>query len=141
MKARRRLMSEMNVVPYIDVMLVLLVIFMVASPYIEKGVEVNLPQQSAAPMKHQDHIRQLVLTVTQKGKLYLNLGDDEKGSLVTKKELLERASKIMRANPEVVVLLRADHTIEYGQVVGYMTLLQEAGIERVGLMTDPLSNS
>ncbi len=132
-------MSEINVVPYIDVMLVLLVIFMVTAPLVTQGVVVDLPKKAsdAIPDVNEDP---LVISMRADGALFMNIGiakGDHKGTRVTIFSLQEQAGKILRARPEVSVYLRADHSLDYGQVVGVMTVLQQAGAKSVGLITEP----
>ena len=136
---RRRPMSEINVVPYIDVMLVLLVIFMVTAPILTQGVLVDLPKAPSEPIaENQDD--PLVVTMRADGALFMNIGirrNEDKGTRVTIFSLEEQAGKIIRARPDIVVYIRADHALEYGQVVALMTALQRAGAASVGLITEP----
>jgi biopolymer transport protein TolR len=139
-KARRRPMSEINVVPYIDVMLVLLVIFMITAPLLNLGVEVELPKADAEPMDTQESDEPLVVTVLQNGDLYLNAGGDLDGTssgLIDPETLVKVVTAIVRRNPEIQVLVGGDERASYGQVYGAMVLLQKAGVTRVGLMSDP----
>jgi biopolymer transport protein TolR len=139
-KARRRPMSEINVVPYIDVMLVLLVIFMITAPLLNLGVEVELPKADAEPMDTQESDEPLVVTVLQNGDLYLNAGSDLDGTssgLIDPETLVKVVTAIVRRNPEIQVLVGGDERARYGQVYGAMVLLQKAGVTRVGLMSDP----
>jgi len=129
------LMGEINVVPYIDVMLVLLVIFMITAPLLTQGVKVELPQASAAPID-QEAKEPLVVTVDSAGKLYLNLGERE-GRPVSDEDLVRRARLILKQQPDVPVLVRGDKDAAYGHVVYAMTLLQQAGAPSVGLLTQP----
>ena len=136
---RRRPMSEINVVPYIDVMLVLLVIFMVTAPILTQGVVVDLPKAPSEPIGENQE-DPLVVTMRADGALFLNLGirkADDTGTRVTIFSLSEQAAKIIGARPEGPVYVRADHTLDYGEVVKVMTALQTAGAESVGLITDP----
>jgi biopolymer transport protein TolR len=136
---RRRPMSDINVVPYIDVMLVLLVIFMVTAPILTQGVLVDLPKAPSEPIsEHQDD--PLVVTVRRDGALFVNLGirrSTDTGTRVTIFSLEEQAGKILRARPDASVYVRADQKLEYGEVVRVMTVLQKAGAKSVGLITDP----
>jgi biopolymer transport protein TolR len=136
---RRRPMSDINVVPYIDVMLVLLVIFMVTAPILTQGVLVDLPKAPSEPIsEHQDD--PLVVTMREDGALFVNLGirkATDTGTRVTIFSLEEQAGKILRARPDAAVYVRADHRLDYGEVVRVMTVLQKAGAESVGLITDP----
>jgi len=129
-------MSEINVVPYIDVMLVMLVIFMITAPLLNQGVDVELPQADAEPMDGNPE-DPLVLTVDADGRYFLNIGDDPEQS-IDDKTLVERASTVLRRRPGVAVMVRGDVDVGYGRVVAAMTLLQEAGARRVGLVTEPV---
>ena len=138
MAVRRKPMSEINVVPYIDVMLVLLVIFMATAPLFTQGVEVDLPQAPSEALPEEDD--PLVVSVKRDGAIFLNIGirsDDEKGRRVTIYSLADQATRVIGARPTVPVYVRADREIEYGEVVRVMTVLQKAGAESVGLITDP----
>jgi biopolymer transport protein TolR len=140
-KGRRRPMAEINVVPYIDVMLVLLVIFMITAPLLNLGVEVDLPKADAEPLDTQQNEEPLVLTVMQNGDLYLNAGGDLAGTtsgLIDEESLVNTVSAIVRRNPEIQVLVGGDERVGYGQVYNAMVLLQKAGVQKVGLMSDPL---
>ncbi len=127
-------MAEINVVPYIDVMLVLLIIFMVTAPMLMQGVKVDLPQANADPVENQDS-EPLIISVKSSGELFLNLGsgEDQSLSLATIKQ---RVSVIMRRNPKKPVLVWGDRAVAYGEVVTLMTALQEAGAPSVGLVTE-----
>jgi biopolymer transport protein TolR len=135
---RRRMMSEINVVPYIDVMLVLLIIFMVTAPILTQGIVVDLPRtpSEAVPGQEDDP---LVLSIRADGAMFLNLGvrDAEQGTEVTMQTLAEQAGIVLRARPDVPVYVRADHRLEYGRVVSVMAVLQTAGAASVGLITEP----
>jgi biopolymer transport protein TolR len=139
MPKNRRLMGEINVVPYIDVMLVLLIIFMVTAPLLTQGIEVELPKAAAEPLDPeltQDELP-LVLSVDQEGNLYLNAGDDE-GAPVDARTVIARTAAVLRRRPETPVLVKADQAVAYGRVVNAMVLLQQGGAEKVGFITDPL---
>lgn len=140
-KARRRPMAEINVVPYIDVMLVLLVIFMITAPLLNLGVEVELPKADAEPMENKQNEEPLVLTVLRNGDLYLNAGGDMAGiasGMIDPETLVSTVSAIVRRNPELEILVGGDKQVEYGQIYQAMVLLQKAGVQKVGLMSDPL---
>jgi biopolymer transport protein TolR len=136
---RRKPMSEINVVPYIDVMLVLLVIFMVTAPILTQGVQVELPKAPSEPIsEHQ--VDPFVVTMRQDGALFVNLGvrkANDTGTRVTIFSLEEQAAKILSSRPDAPVYVRADQRLDYGQVVRVMTVLQKAGAKSVGLITDP----
>ena len=127
-------MAEINVVPYIDVMLVMLVIFMVTAPLLTQGVKVELPQAAAEPMESKDQ-EPLVVTVDEGGSLYLNIGD-EPDQPVEGDALVQRVAAVLRRQPAKPVMVRGDHAADYGSVVAAMVLLQQAGISGVGLVTD-----
>ena len=129
-KRHRKRMSEINVVPYIDVMLVLLVIFMITAPLLSQGVKVDLPQAAAQPVENQDR-ETLVVTVDRDGKYFL---DDRR---ISPGELSKKVAGILRVRPQTPVLIRGDRTANYGEVVTAMTLLQAAGAPSVGLLTEP----
>lgn len=140
-RKRRRPMSEINVVPYIDVMLVLLVIFMITAPLLNLGVEVELPNADAEPMDTEESQEPLVITVLANGDLYLNAGGDLDGTtsgLIDPETLVDTVSAIVRRNPEIQVLVGGDERVAYGEVYGVMVLLQKAKVHKVGLMSDPL---
>ena len=134
---KRKLMGEINVVPYIDVMLVLLIIFMVTAPLLTQGIEVDLPKAGAEPIEDVADSRPLVLSVDAGGNLYLDVGDDEETPL-SGQEIVKRVGVVLRAKPETPVLVKADRAVPYGNVVGAMVLLQRGGAESVGFVTDPL---
>ena len=134
-RRRRRPMSEINVVPYIDVMLVLLVIFMITAPLLAQGVRVDLPQADADPVESEDR-EPLVVTVDAEGNYYLNLGD-EPDRVVDHETLVHRVAAVVRNNPQTQVLVRGDRNVSYGSVVQVMGLLQGAGVAGVGLLTEP----
>jgi biopolymer transport protein TolR len=123
-------MSEINVVPYIDVMLVLLVIFMITAPLLSQGVKVDLPRAAAQPVESQDQ-ETLVVTVDRQGNYFL---DDRR---ITSEELRRKVAAILRLRPKTPVLIRGDRQADYGEVVKAMTLLQSAGAPSVGLLTEP----
>jgi biopolymer transport protein TolR len=134
----RRLMGEINVVPYIDVMLVLLIIFMVTAPMLSQGIKVDLPRAAAEPIEPDD-LEPLVLSVDPAGEMYLNLGDPQQA--LAPERLLELATASLRREPERPVLVKADRAVPYGRVVEGMVLLQRAGASKVGFVTDPVGTS
>jgi biopolymer transport protein TolR len=134
----RRLMGEINVVPYIDVMLVLLVIFMVTAPMLSQGIKVDLPKAGAEPIEP-DKLEPLVLSIDREGRLYVNLGDPDAAQ--TPDRVLEIASAALRREPERPVLVKADTAVAYGRVVEGMVLLQKAGAKKVGFVTEPVAEA
>jgi biopolymer transport protein TolR len=134
---KRKLMGDINVVPYIDVMLVLLIIFMVTAPLLTQGVKVELPKAGAEPIESEPDHEPLVISVDVEGNLYISVGDDE-DKPVSGKEIIARTSAVLDRRPQTPVLVKADRSVPYGNVVGAMVLLQQAGAESVGFVTDPL---
>ncbi len=132
---RRKPMSEINVVPYIDVMLVLLVIFMVTAPLMTQGIKVDLPEAASGPLQVSDNEPMLVVSVKADGTYYMNVGENEEA--VELSMIAERTSKIINANPDIRVLVEGDKRLSYGVVVNLMNVLQTAGAKTVGLITEP----
>jgi biopolymer transport protein TolR len=128
-------MGEINVVPYIDVMLVMLVIFMITAPLLNQGVDVDLPQADAEPMDEQQQ-DPLVLSVDAEGLYYLNVGGDPE-TPIDAETLVTRVAAVLRQRPKTPVMVRGDTSVDYGRVVAAMALLQQAGAEKVGLVTEP----
>jgi biopolymer transport protein TolR len=135
---RRRLMAEINVVPYIDVMLVLLIIFMITAPLLKEGVKVDLPAAAAKPIdadflkNHQP----LILSIDARGRMYINFGQNQ-DQPTSEATVSSRAAALLRRDPQTPVLVKADTTVPYGTVVRAMVLLQQAGATKVGFLTDP----
>ena len=136
---KRKLMGEINVVPYIDVMLVLLVIFMVTAPLLTQGIEVDLPKAAAEPIQDVPNTPPLVLSVDKEGNLYINVGDDE-DKPTSGEEVIRRVGIVLRTSPETPILVKADRAVPYGNVVGAMVVLQQGGAESIGFVTDPLDS-
>ena len=134
-KQRTRLMSDINVVPYIDVMLVLLIIFMITAPLITQGVKIDLPQAPSQVIPPSEN-EPVVVSVDEQGQFYIDIGDNP-DSVVDGSALIERIEKLLKYKPETEFLVRGDENVSYGSVVGLMTLLQEAGVPSVGLVTEP----
>ncbi|MCZ6724013.1 MAG: protein TolR [Gammaproteobacteria bacterium] len=132
---RRRLVSEINVVPYIDVMLVLLIIFMITAPLLKQGVEVDLPTAPANPLEV-DSPEPIVISVDKEGRLYLNIASAPEAS-IDDNSLVEQVRKALRIQPQRPVLVRGDANGPYQNVVRTLVLLQRANVESVGLVTDP----
>ncbi len=134
-RVRKRPMSEINIVPYIDVMLVLLIVFMIAAPMLTMGVSVQLPQAEARLLESEQR-EPLIASVDAGGRMYLNVGDDPEAPIEAD-TLVQRAAAVLRNRPDTPVMVRGDATADYGSVVTVMTLLQKAGAPSVGLMTEP----
>ncbi|MEO5339950.1 MAG: protein TolR [Magnetococcus sp. MYC-9] len=122
-------MSDINVTPMVDIMLVLLVIFMVTAPLLTQGVEVNLPSTHAAPLNSKQE--PVIITVNQDGLVYI-----EKNLLNTA-QLIERVSAMRKSNPDLPIFVRGDRKSAYGSVMIVMSQLQQAGVDRIGLVTEP----
>lgn len=136
---RKRPMSEINVVPYIDVMLVLLIVFMIAAPMLTQGVSVELPQTPAEPIDTEQQ-EPLIVTVDAEGRIFLDVGDDPEAP-ITAEVLVQRVAAVLRNQPQTRILVRGDSAVNYGAVVRTMTLLQQAGAPSVGLVTNPPERS
>jgi biopolymer transport protein TolR len=134
-RIRKRPMAEINVVPYIDVMLVMLVIFMITAPLLTQGVKVDLPEAAAQPIDESDK-EPLVVSVDATGNLYLNVGEAPDAP-VAAEGLVQTVAAVLRRQPQKSVLVRGDHAVDYGAVVSAMVLLQQAGVPNVGLVTEP----
>ncbi|RDJ00326.1 protein TolR [Dyella solisilvae] len=134
---RLKLKSEINVVPYIDVMLVLLIIFMVTAPMINKNVDINLPQANAKSL--QDKKDPVIVAIDASGQLYLTLGT-EKRQPIDVETMKTKVGAFVKANPEVSVLVAGDRDGKYDGVYQVLADLQQAGVAKVGLMSAPESS-
>ncbi|MBB5015134.1 protein TolR [Rehaibacterium terrae] len=132
---RRKLKNEINVVPYIDVMLVLLIIFMVTAPLLNLGVEIELPQADAKPLD-QEKKDPVVVEITADGRYYLTL-QGAPSEEITPEALEAKVAAFMRQNPTAPVFIAGDHRVDYGVVMQGMALLQRAGVPKIGMMTAP----
>ena len=132
---RRKPMSEINVVPYIDVMLVLLVIFMVTAPLMTQGIKVELPEATSEPITNQEEFETLVVSVRRDGSIFMNIGQKDLPTSLGK--IAEDAKKILVANPNVKVLIEGDKILPYGRIVEIMEVLRQSGASGVGLITQP----
>ena len=135
---KRRLMGEINVVPYIDVMLVLLIIFMVTAPLLTQGVQVDLPDADASPIDAEDlrNREPLVLSVDREGRYYVNVGGNE-DQPVDETTVRQRVEAVLGRDAGTPVLVKADQRVPYGRVVQGMVILQQAGAKKIGFVTDP----
>ncbi|MBE0402984.1 Tol biopolymer transport system, TolR protein [Halomonas citrativorans] len=127
-------MGEINVVPFIDVMLVLLVIFMITAPMLTQGVQVDLPQVSSEPIDTQDS-DPIIISVDREGGYFITLGEDS--TAVSLEQISERVSAILQRRPGTPVMVRGDQGVQYGQIVLLMSTLQRSGVENVGLLSEP----
>lgn len=137
-REKRRMMAEINVVPYIDVMLVLLVIFMITAPLLTQGVAVDLPKADASPIRlDSDQAPEpLVASVDKDGAMYLNIGE-QADDAISAQIMLARAAAVLRVKPDTPVMVKGDGRVPYAYVVNAMVILQKAGAPKVGLITDP----
>ena len=132
---RKKLLSEINVVPYIDVVLVLLIIFMITAPLITQGVKVDLPVAPSEVLPPSS-FEPIVVTVDAQGRAYSDLGTDPKNS-ITDEVLVARISAVLRLKPQTRILIRGDQLTAYGRVVQIMSKLQSAGADKIGMITQP----
>ncbi|MDO6561713.1 protein TolR [Paraglaciecola chathamensis] len=137
-RKRRRPVSEINVVPYIDVMLVLLIIFMVTAPLVTQGVKVDLPKAEAQPLED-DSKPPLIASVDADGNYFLNIAEDQEQAM-TAVDVATLVAAHLRIEPETPVVVKGDGAVPYSNIVQLMVLLQRAGAPSVGLMTDPPEN-
>ena len=133
---RRRHMAQINIVPYIDVMLVLLLIFMIATPLMQQGVTIELPQAPAEPVEPEPHREPLVLEVDREGRLRLLRAGDF-AQAVSERDLPDYVAARMRDSDGGVLYVRADAGLSYGAVVALMARLDRAGVGTLGLLTEP----
>ena len=131
----RKPMSEINVVPYIDVMLVLLVIFMVTAPMLTQGVKVDLPETTSDPIQQDKDVESITVSVDSNGAYYLEVGDDASEPMALD-EVRNQVAKILSQRSNGEVLVRGDEYVDYGVVVRLMAELQAAGATGIGLITD-----
>jgi len=132
---KRKSLAEINVVPYIDVMLVLLIVFMVAAPLLTQGVQVDLPQAPSNPLDNDDQ-EPLVVSVKADGSYYATLGNDEQQAK-SLDDIQTQVGKVLKAQPQTPVLVWGDTNVVYGKVIELMTALQAVGADSVGLVTEP----
>lgn len=133
-RQRRKQMAEINVVPYIDVMLVLLIIFMITAPLLTQGVQVDLPQTVANPVEAPENLDPLIISVDAQGQFYAAVGETPDEPLAAS-ELAAIVGAVLRRSPDTPVMVKGDSSANYGQVVNVMALLQQAGVPNVGLIT------
>jgi biopolymer transport protein TolR len=128
-------MAQMNVVPYIDVMLVLLIIFMVTAPLLQQGITVNLPDVEAAPVEVADDNEPVVVSLNAAGELFMDFGETP-NEPITEQVLLDRMTAILNVNPNTPVLVKGDEDALFGPVARLMALLQRAGATNLGILTE-----
>jgi biopolymer transport protein TolR len=134
-RIRKKPISEINVVPYIDVMLVLLIIFMITAPLLSQGVKVDLPQAPSTPLPPNEK-EPVIVNVDKNGNFFINYGENQDAP-VPPNILVNRVSALLKYQPGIPVLVGGDTNVAYGEVIQLMTLLQQAGVPSVGMITDP----
>jgi biopolymer transport protein TolR len=131
---RRKPMAEINVVPYIDVTLVLLIIFMITTPMLQTGVQVELPQAEAAPVEQKEDTPPIIVSIKTQGQFYLKV-DNQTDEPIQPEAINARVMAVLANKPATPVLINADNNVDYGAVVTVMAALKNAGVPSVGLMT------
>lgn len=139
-KKRRRPMAEINVVPYIDVMLVLLIVFMVTAPLLEQGLKVDLPEANSEPLEVDENAETLVISITADEEFYISLGSTQEDEQVpvALEVVGDQVSRIVGANPQIQVFVEGDGESSYSSFISLMTVLQAAGVASPNLITKPL---
>ena len=139
-RKKRKPMSEINVVPYIDVMLVLLIVFMVTAPMLNQGIEVDLPQANNEPLNLNENLETLIVSITASGEYFLSIGatgeDRESLNLDT---VGLRVSQIVNANPNIQVLVEGDTLADWGSMITLITTLNDAGVTNPSFITQPIN--
>ncbi|MCY4358324.1 MAG: ExbD/TolR family protein [Gammaproteobacteria bacterium] len=140
-RKKRKQMSNINVVPLIDIMLVLLVVFMLTAPMLNQGIDVDLPQANNEPLDIDENLETLVVTITAEGEYFLSLGaTGEDRQSVTLETIGDNVSRIMNANPDIQVLLEGDTTADWGSMITLITTLNQAGVTNPNFITTPLES-
>ena len=140
-RKKRKPMAEINVVPYIDVMLVLLIVFMVTAPMLNQGIDVDLPQANNEPLDIDENLETLVVSITAAGEYFLSIGaaGDERDS-VSLETVGEQVSRILNANPEIQVLVEGDTEADWGAMITLITTLNQAGVTNPNFITQPVDS-
>ena len=134
-RQRKKPMAEINVVPYIDVMLVLLIIFMITAPMLTQGIQVDLPTANANPVEApDDNSEPLIVSVDAEGLFYVSIGDTPEQA-IDAQLLMAKVQAVLRRSPNTPVMVKGDQAVNYGRVVTVMALLQKAGAPSVGMIT------
>ena len=134
-RGRRRIIAEINVVPYIDVTLVLLIIFMITAPLVTQGVKIELPQAPSEVMPETNE-EPVMVSVNASGDIFIDIGEHP-DQPVAEQDLMTRVAAVLKYKPQTQVMIAGDHGVDYGRVVQVMTMLQQAGVGSVGLVTTP----
>lgn len=140
-RKKRKPMAEINVVPYIDVMLVLLIVFMVTAPLLNQGIEVDLPQANNEPLDIDENLETLIVSITSNGEYFLSIGaTGEDRESVTLDTVGEQVARIVGANPEIQVLIEGDTEADWGAMITLITTLQAAGVSNPNFITQPMES-
>ena len=141
-RKKRKAISDINVVPYIDVMLVLLIVFMVTAPLLDQGIEVELPEANSEPLNIDENFETLVVSLTASGDIYLNIGAfGEERESVSLDTVGVQVSRVIAANPRIQVLIEGDTLANWGAMVKLITILQEAGVSNPNFITQPVQSN
>ncbi len=136
---KRKPMAEINVVPYIDVMLVLLIVFMVTAPMLEQGIDVDLPQANNEPLDIDENLETLIVSITAAGEYFLSIGaTGEDRQPLTLDAIREQVGRILNANPEIQILVEGDTQADWGSMITLITTLNAAGVTNPSFITQPL---
>ncbi|PCH63453.1 MAG: protein TolR [SAR86 cluster bacterium] len=140
-KKKRKPMADINVVPYIDVMLVLLIVFMVTAPLLNQGIELDLPQANSEPLNIDENLETLVVSVNAQQQYFLSLGaTSENQQAMSLTDVGEQVGKILSANPSIQVLVEGDTDASWGAMISLITALQQAGVQNTNFITQPLTS-
>jgi biopolymer transport protein TolR len=140
-RKKRKPMGDINVVPYIDVMLVLLIVFMVTAPLMNQGIEVELPQANNEPLDLDENLETLVVSITSNGDYFLSIGaTGEDRQSVPLETLGVQVGQILSANPTIQVLVEGDAAANWGAMINLITVLQQAGVSNPNFITQPLQS-
>ena len=135
---KRRYLTEINVIPYVDVMLVLLVIFMVTAPFMIQGIDINLPEVNSQPVD-KANLENITISINAEGKFYLDL-DSLKGKAFLINELRQEIQKIVKNNSSLEIYIRADKNVMFGEVAKLMSLLQDLKPDAINFITEPIDD-
>ncbi|MFL2747180.1 MAG: ExbD/TolR family protein [Gammaproteobacteria bacterium] len=135
---KRRYLTEINVIPYVDVMLVLLVIFMVTAPFMIQGIDINLPEVNSQPID-KANLENITISINSEGKFYLDL-DSLKGKAFLINELRQEIQKIVKNNSSLEIYIRADKNVMFGEVAKLMSLLQDLKPDAINFITEPIDD-
>tara|TARA_B100001093_G_scaffold67021_1_gene56995 strand:- start:19 stop:444 length:426 start_codon:yes stop_codon:yes gene_type:complete len=135
---KRRYLTEINVIPYVDVMLVLLVIFMVTAPFMIQGIDINLPEVNSQPID-KANLENITISINAEGKFYLDL-DSLKGKAFLINELKQEIQKILKNNSSLEIYIRADKNVMFGEVAKLMSLLQDLKPDAINFITEPIDD-